>query len=474
MVLFVSQKVYGVEISVPEANSMQLACRNIIHAAYSSLVIWDIILADLQMLESLHVGMAPSPVELLSDKYQEALTNFVLVMDKLAEYPLKDLRKVLPMSEPMRGYFDLARNNDGSIRYSLRKDIEHLPIIEMLYDLMDPKRTKLMGIPNIVDDVERIMRKDNKQKDLVTTEIAKILSETAVLGEINARLSRHQPRIQLPVDLDSSIANVKSRIEIISLIQKQMQGLKLDKFVTPASRFEYPADAKKSQKSVDKIREEEAMLDAFWERVDEHFRNACGKTLNAFMGDRLSEREIERTPPWQSPEVHSKHKKNAIPHPTSEEPEAFGTFQTEAESSTPPAVRQKEKIKTHGVADPPPDLVAAGEPEAEDAAEPQPQTFVLGKGPYKTMRKFFPANVQDRIGAKVTWKDFVSAMQKLDFSIRSLDGSASVFGPAWKPDSPIIFHEPHPGSEIRFDLLRRYSGRLARRYGWTTETFVQE
>ena len=130
----------------------------------------------------------------------------------------------------------------------------------------------------------------------------------------------------------------------------------------------------------------------------------------------------------------------------------------------------KEKEKTRGLAQPPLEQVAAEEPEV---AEPQAQTFTLPKGPYKTMRAFFPAGVQDHIGAKVQWKDFVSAMQKLDFSIKSLNGSASQFEPAWKPESGIIFHEPHPGHEIRFDLLRRFAGRLSRRYGWTTETFVQ-
>lgn len=165
-----------------------------------------------------------------------------------------------------------------------------------------------------------------------------------------------------------------------------------------------------------------------------------------------------------------KYKKAAAPKPTAEEIEALRTFETGTKSSTSLPANPKEKEKTRGVAQPPLEPVAAEEPQVE---EPEAQTFTLPKGPYKTMRAFFPADVQDRTGSKVLWKDFVFAMQKLDFSVKSLDGSASQFEPAWKPDSPIILHEPHPGHEIRFNLLRRFAGRLSRRYGWTAETFVQ-
>lgn len=63
-------------------------------------------------------------------------------------------------------------------------------------------------------------------------------------------------------------------------------------------------------------------------------------------------------------------------------------------------------------------------------AEPQAQMFELAKEPCKIMRKSFPANIQERIGAKVSWEDFGSALQKLKFNIKSLDGSVSLFKPA--------------------------------------------
>ena len=470
MILYVSGNVYNAPLTESrKKESMDAACRTTIRDSYRCIIIWDIILGDLQKLETLHTGTTASSVEPLTEEYQDALANFVLTMDELTKYPLTDLRKILPMSEPIRKYFDCTVRDDKSTAYNLRKDMRIPPILEMVYDLMSVDRTTLMGFPNILDDIERIMRHDTDQRDLITTEVAKTLSETAAMGEIHARLSRHQPRIQLPVDLDSSIDKVKSRIEIITKIYGTLDSIKLGAFVTPFHEFEYPPPGK-TQKNVNKIRAEEAMLDAFWRETDQHFTQDTGKTLIGLMEDRITEREIERTPPWQPPVVRPKHKKVAAPKPTAEDIEAPWTFQAETESSTPLATRPKEKVKTRGVAEPALEPVAAEEPEME---EPQAQTFILAKGPYKTMRAFFPADIQDRVGAKVLWKDFVSAMQKLDFSIKSLNGSASLFEPAWKPESSIIFHEPHPGNEIRFDLLRRYGGRLFRKYGWTTETFVQ-
>lgn len=470
MMLYTWEKVYKLRITeLRKENSMHAVCRTTVHDPYKNLIVWNTILADLQKLEVLRAGTATSSIEPSPKEYQDSLANLVLVMDKVRRYPLVDLRKILPMSEPLRRYFDCTVRENQSVSYHLRKGITIPPILEIVYDLMHDDRTSLMGVPNILDVIERIMGQDTEQKGLITTGVAKTLSETAAIGEIHTRLSRYQPRIQLPMDLDSSIAGVESRLDVIAVIQDRLKTAKLGAFVTPFADFKYPPPGKR-QENIDRRRAEEAMLDTFWRETDQHFAEISGKTLSGLMQDRITERKIERTPPWQPPAVQPKHKKAAIPKPTSEEIEALRTFPTDAESSTPPPTRPKEKVKTRGVAAPPSEPAAADEPETD---EPPAQTFALPKGAYKTMRAFFPADVQDHIGSKVLWKDFVSAMQRLGFGITSLNGSASLFEPAWRPESSIIFHEPHPGNEIRFDLLRRYGGRLYRKYGWTTETFVQ-
>lgn len=370
--LFTWEHVYKLPITeLRKENSMHAVCRTTVHDPYRNLIVWDIILADLQKLETSRAGTATSSTEPSPEEYQDALANLVLMMDKVRKYPLVDLRKILPMSEPLRQYFDCTVRDDDSVAYRLRKDITIPAMLENIYDLMHEGRTSLMGVPNILDVIERIMGQDTAQRGLITTGVAKTLSETVAIGEIHTRLSRHQPRIQLPMDLDSSIAKVESRIEIIAVIQERLKTAKLGAFVTPFADFKYPPPGKK-QDNIGKRRAEEAMLDAFWRETDQHFKQALEKTLIGLTEDRITEREIERTPPWQPPVVQPKHKKAATPKPSDEEIEALRTFETEAESNTPLPARPKEKVKTRGVAEPPSEPAAVEEPETE---EPPAQTF---------------------------------------------------------------------------------------------------
>ena len=281
-------------------------------------------------------------MEPLPKAYQDALANFVLAMDRLRRYPLEALPKTLPMKEPMRQYFDCTLKEDKSISYNLRKGIQIPPIVEFIYDLLHEHRTSIMGVSSVLDCKERIMGQDHRQRDLVTADVAKTLSEMAAIGEIHTRLSRHQPRIQLPTNLDSSFAEFESRIKNIALIKAKLTTANLGAFVTPFSDFEYPPLGR-TQKNVDKIRAEEAMLDTFWHKADQHFLTTTGKTLIGLMEDRITERDILRTQPWQPPVARPKYKKVAAPKPTAEGIEALRTIETSTGSSTALPARPKEK-----------------------------------------------------------------------------------------------------------------------------------
>lgn len=159
MILYVAHNVYNAPLTkLAKKDSMDAACRTTIRDPYKCLIIWDIILGDLQKLETLHTGTTASSVEPLPEEYQDALANLILTMDQLTKYPLTDLRKILPMSEPIRQYFDCTVTEDKSTAYHLRKDMEIPPILEMIYDLMGVDRTTLMGFPNILDDIGTCIR----------------------------------------------------------------------------------------------------------------------------------------------------------------------------------------------------------------------------------------------------------------------------------------------------------------------------
>lgn len=315
----------------------------------------------------------------------------------------------------------------------------------MINNLFEQKQMLLMGSANIVDEIERMMRIDASQRDLITASVAKKLSDVAAFAEIWQAIGQHQPKIQLPRNLDASEKKTTKRVEVIEKVQKMLADAQLAQLITPFAKFDYPAHKQSTQQNIEKMRLEEQKLDQFWQRIDDDLRITCGQSLHQLMQNRMNPYTLQRTPPRQPPAVIRPKDPGIVAEP-------------------------KTKTKTRGQADP-----SKGPTPVETAeAAPQSQTFTLAARAYKVMSTLFPSSTQDRTAGKIVWRDFVHAFYKLDFEIRSLDGSAWYFEPSWRRDSPITFHEPHPSSEIRFNNLRFYASRLARKFGWSSKTFVQD
>ena len=182
------------------------------------------------------------------------------------------------------------------------------------------------------------------------------------------------------------------------------------------------------------------------------------------MHNKITARELQRTPPWQSPE--------RLPPATVGRSigsillgDHFGSIPPQEETAPPLATQARSKPKTRCEAYPSRGPTQTTLAEPEDPSPPETQTFQLSNRAYKAMSALFPSSTQERTTGKIVWRDFVHAFYKFDFDIKSLDGSAWYFEPTWRRDSPITFHEPHPLGEIPFATLRRYASRLMRKYG---------
>lgn len=216
------------------------------------------------------------------------------------------------------------------------------------------------------------------------------------------------------------------------------------------------------------MRGAEAKLDTFWDQVDKHMMKCARVTLLKFLGRRITPREVYRTQPWQIPNASAqqKQKKDEKPLEIYDFPSTPTTTTSETLSTEP-----KVKAKTRGQADTSRESASTDIPEGMEEVEKPRQIFKLPSRPFKTMSTFFPASNEERAGGKVVWKDFLHAMYKLDFKIEKRHGSEWYFEPVWQRDAPITIHEPHPSNEIRFGKMRFEANRLARKYGWTKDTF---
>ncbi|CAD6586423.1 MAG: hypothetical protein ASARMPREDX12_002366 [Alectoria sarmentosa] len=454
-----------------EMHSLQEACRNVIEDVYKCVVIWDVLLTDLEGLERLKtrfeaVISATSP---LPDEYHEALAKFGVVERMAEDYARMNLRMSAAASQPLQQYYSIKGPNPFVC--TIDKSSRIPPILNLIDDVLNDDRSQLLGVPRILDEIEYLIRDEVSQRALITPSVAKKLSEVAAFGEINQQMNQHQPKIQTSKYESTCAKHFEECADMSDRIHKILPGANLSKYSTPISRFDYPSSKKRTQQTVEKMRLEEEKLDEFWQRVDDHFIARCGNTLHHLMQNKITARGLQRTPPWQAPERVATAKASlSTDAPLHADP--FHSRQPQEEPALPLTTQVKTKPKTRGEADPSRGLNQTSFAEPEDPSPPGVKTFKLSNRAYKVMSALFPSSTQERTTGKIVWKEFVHAFYKLDFDIRSLDGSAWYFEPTWKRDSPITFHEPHPTGEIPFANLRRYASRLTRKYGWGSETFI--
>lgn len=75
--------------------------------------------------------------------------------------------------------------------------------------------------------------------------------------------------------------------------------------------------------------------------------------------------------------------------------------------------------------------------------------------------------------APMKWENFVKLMTEMGFDYDpSTAGSSVRFIPKDQRDKPITFHKPHPDPTIHPMMLREFSKKLQRHYGWTQDDIL--
>ena len=465
----------GLVLPAEGSAPMQCACEGLVDKSCRDLILWHALLKDLEELEELtpdldlHVRL----LEALPSGYIDAFTKLGALVDSVMNYVYIDLFIALTSCpEFLRFYAITTREKTGHMDFRLLDlSMKDLPqIFRFFFDFNDEERSETMGPLNILDEIGRIMENDPEQSAMVNASVARELSETAAVTQLQVALERHQPRILPSEDYEAISERAKEKTSMIGIIGGLVSGMKVASFAGPESAFKYPVEAKYSQRKINQMRLAEGKLDAFWKNVDDHFMRRTGKTIQRLLGDRLKARDLRRTQPWQPREefLAKGSATNLIgPHPESYQFAFHETSKSSAELKTEPRL----KPKTRGQADPPQNILYAEATDIVQDAQPQNQSFSLNRKLFKTMSRFFPSTFEDRLAKTVIWEDFLHAMSGLNFRIEKRHGSEWYFEPTWKKNSPITIHAPHPSHEIPGPVLRFMGSRLARKYGWTSETF---
>ncbi|GIJ99507.1 hypothetical protein Aspvir_001639 [Aspergillus viridinutans] len=460
--------------------------QNVVPEAYMNLEIWSTLhslVADLRQLLSKHNDRI-SPEKDLPDDVYTAFVDLKYILEQFAIGPINQLKIAAPASHPLRPLFVRQPQQPGTSKMIAetragvsRSDNqgELLWILETLWG--DSHQVSLAGRKTLMDELERLVQMDPKNKELVSSHVAGIVSDLAVISECLHQIDLYQPWantfengfVERQNEIQNEYGNLTSGWNKYLV---SFEGTSLAKLGSPEDgRFHYPAEKRRTRENVELMRSAERNLDTFWRAVDSIVpvtrgmtrRNAVYKVLTRVSGS------LQRTPAWVEPEKQPAKVKNL------EKSLADLQFElvqrTEKTIEPAPAHPPKKKVKSQGKPSVS-DKTVERELPAENWYDVQP-TFKVDKRSLKVFSTLFFQPSQTAQPGEIPWNDFLHAMDTTAFTVEKLYGSVWQFTPRnLDVERSIQFHEPHPIAKIPFRVARRIGRRLNRAYGWHGQMFT--
>ena len=451
--------------------------RTVVGDAYLSLVTWDKLskLADqlnILRMQNLDRTQNATPI---SEEYEEALCHFSYFLNQMIKRPIQYYKGGMPASPPLRCHFSRQPQDSTTTGGFLESKSSSYTrgdfFLWALERLVLDDQVFVYGLENVLDVIERMVRSDGRNRERVSSWIARLLSDLSLLAELRRQMGllNPGPAMEEPVSIEEQKEEYSSRMKLFSRILGIFnKGMTLTGSGTPLSKFNYPSEKNLNATTTKQLQQAERNLETFWEEVDKQFFKHGGEDLHSLLTGILPQRELRRTPDWEETDRKAETEDNATQNLSSRVALMELEARSEKTISSEAPVQRPQKVKTRGTAS---ESVAIHDPAAGPLVSQPPKFRVSKRGLKVFSTLFHTPSVEDQPG-EVPWSEFLSAMASVGFSIKALDGSAWVFEP--QSDlfrRSIIFHEPHPGSKIPFQTARRYGRRLERAYGWTRDSF---
>lgn len=284
---------------------------SVVANAYGNLLSWDLAereLARLVKLRALYGSRIASDQRLPAD-YEVALYHFSYLLKQIRKAPLRNLRLGMAASLSLRNDFARAPHDpDCTEIVGISKDPSRRNYFFWLVEqLLFEEQIWMCGLSNILNELDRVSRNctQRQQLDRISPWVSAVLSDLAVMCELEQLVEWHQPRVMPSIEKKDLEAEFMKRTTLMATFNSLISGLKLSDSGTPLTKFNYPSEKRRTAATTEKMRKAENNLDLFWSIVDEHYTRNTGKTLNELLADILSPRELERTPEWIEPTVVS-------------------------------------------------------------------------------------------------------------------------------------------------------------------------
>ncbi|KAL2277788.1 hypothetical protein FJTKL_15217 [Diaporthe vaccinii] len=423
--------------------------------AYLQLEVFAELSRQARGLQSLQAKYATviSPFKDLPEEYLEALLKFRYYVEQMAKGPLNHLKQVAVASPPMRNFFVRQPPPDSVTsmiavmpkpRVRMNKTEEHvLWLLRTLWE--DDRNLFLARFTIVMDELDRLINSEPTAKEIISAHVASIIGDLSIIAQCMHQLELYQPWANgfefQSVDYEERLRKAYSEqstnwaaLLVAFRVERSANADKIVHLGNPGGgRFDYPVGKRRTLQNVDKMRQAEANLDAFWENIDTLMKNRGTRVEGTAVEKLLSQgRVLQRTPEWVEP---PKAEHAAVSKAMSEVEvdmmltRPFSTFYFDTESSRPVLHSQtSKKIKTHGT----PNANSSQEEEQGNQADTtldQQPTLEVDARAFKTFRTLFHnPNVTSTPG-EIPWADFLHALTSTGFVAEKLYGSVWQFRP---------------------------------------------
>ncbi len=430
-----------------------------------------------------------SPTKDLPKEYMAALLRFRYFLENTAKNPMQSLKIIFAASPPMHKFFvrqPPTDPNSTKLLVTLRvgaksNDVEgHLIwLLQILWE--DDSNLFLIGLPRVMDELERLLQSSPEADALISAHVIKVLGDLSIIAQCSRQLELYQPWAQT---FESTFVDYSDTIKAehaqwmkpwaqLAPAMREMNLAPAGRFAEPSGgKFAYPVGKRRTRETVDAMRKAEANLDAVWENIDALLQSkAPDLGATAVYRFLAKPRMLRRTAEWVEPTALVTDKKTGDPDLDILSRPLSNIFLDHTEDRLRGLKAQsKVKTKTKGVSST--TLSAAPDVAEPDSLDHQPTLHVDARTLKVFRTLFFDPDVTSTPGS-VPWNDFLHAMVSTGFQAEKLYGSVWQFSPtSLDVERSIHFHEPHPKGKIPFEVARRYGRRLTRAYGWFGGMFV--
>ena len=461
---------------------------NVVNDAYLGLEYWNELHRQVQEIREFQ-RRYEDKVNVDKDLPEEYLCSLLKFQRYLWEASLSKMDILRPLahsSPPLKHayYYSTVDHYKPGIMKTSRKpgmkpDKVEYDLLRLINTLVrDGKFLSVLGFVSIVDELERLIRREKMAKKLISANMAGFFSDLSVIGAALREVNNYHPWSRTfksaAATRNSSIEEEFNRrldswIKVCDSADGPNKQKIYDLGTPKGSRFYYPVDKKRSKANVESMRSAEQELDSFWRALDENLstRNVQGTVVWRLLSQ---DKCLHRTPEWIEPKKIAKSEPvSSLERPLSE---IYIDLERRTERTIDSTVSpiKDPKRKRRGFS-----TVARDDLEpAEIPNEPIiQQVFRLDARPLRVFRTlFYTPNLNGTPGT-VPWNDFLQAMIATGFAVQKLYGSVWQFSPHdLNVQRSIHFHEPHPGGSFSYQAARRIGRRLNRAYGWEGSMFL--